>query len=96
MWSVRQWYESRTPSNAQCITQVTMTNPETRYPPLEKIILTLVIVAKTLQLYFQSHPMYVGTQHPIQAIFKRAEFDVLILFGPEFDFKLFNLMFDHL
>ena len=54
----------------------TMIDAETSYLPLEKIGLALVTVAKKLPQYFQAHNVYVVTQHPIQTMFKRADFTV--------------------
>jgi hypothetical protein len=51
-----------------------MTDVETRYLPLEKIGLTLVMAAKKLPQYFQAHTIYVVTQHSIQGMFKKADF----------------------
>ena len=46
-----------------------MTKAETRYLPLEKVGLALVIAAKKLPQYFQAHTIYVVTQYPVQAMF---------------------------
>uniref|UniRef100_A0A2N9ESA7 RNase H type-1 domain-containing protein n=1 Tax=Fagus sylvatica TaxID=28930 RepID=A0A2N9ESA7_FAGSY len=52
----------------------TMTEAETRYPPLEKVGLALVTAANKLPQYFQAHTIYVVTQYPIQAMFHKADF----------------------
>ena len=52
----------------------TMTEAETRYLPLEKVGLALVIAAKKLPQYFQAHTIYVVTQYPMQAMFQMADF----------------------
>ena len=51
----------------QCLvyyTSKTMMESETRYPPLEKVGLALVTVAKKLPQYFEAHTVYVVTQYP--------------------------------
>jgi ribonuclease HI len=52
----------------------TMTEAETRYPPLEKVGLALITAANKLPQYFQAHTIYVVTQYPIQAMFHKADF----------------------
>ncbi len=52
----------------------TTTNAETCYLLLEKVSLALVTAAKNLTQYFQAHTIYVVTQYPIQAMFKKADF----------------------
>jgi hypothetical protein len=52
----------------------TITEAETRYPPLEKVGLALITVANKLPQYFQAHTIYVVTQYPIQAMFHKADF----------------------
>uniref|UniRef100_A0A2N9EZ93 Reverse transcriptase domain-containing protein n=1 Tax=Fagus sylvatica TaxID=28930 RepID=A0A2N9EZ93_FAGSY len=52
----------------------TMTEAETRYPPLEKVGLALITAANKLPQYFQAHTVYVVTQYPIQAMFNKADF----------------------
>ena len=55
-------------------TSKTMTEAETRYLPLEKVGLALVIAAKQLPQYFQAHTIYVVTQFPVQAMFQMSDF----------------------
>ena len=55
-------------------TSKTMTEVETRYPPLEKVGLALITAAKKLPQYFQAHTIYVVTQYPVQAMFHKADF----------------------
>ena len=52
----------------------TMTEAETRYPPLEKVGLALITAADKLPQYFQAHTVYVVTQYPVQAMFNKADF----------------------
>ena len=52
----------------------TMTEAETRYPPLEKVGLALITAADKLPQYFQAHTVYLVTQYPVQAMFNRADF----------------------
>ena len=42
---------------------------ETRYPPLEKVALALVVAARKLRPYFQAHPIAVYTKAPIKKAF---------------------------
>ena len=42
--------------------------PETRYPPLEKMALALVIVSRKLRPYFQSHQIKVRTCVPLRKV----------------------------
>ena len=41
---------------------------ETRYPEIEKLTLALVVAARKLWLYFQSHVILVLTCHPLHQI----------------------------
>ena len=43
-------------------------NPETRYPDTEKIALALVVAARNLRPYFQSHTIIVHTKAPLWQI----------------------------
>ena len=52
----------------------TMTEAETRYPPLEKVGLALITAADKLPQYFQAHTVYLVTQYPVQAMFNKADF----------------------
>ena len=61
----------------QCLvyyTSKTMTDAETCYLPLEKVVLALVTAAKKLPQYFQAHTIYVVTQYLVQAMFQKADF----------------------
>ena len=42
----------------------TLVDAETRYLPLEKLVLALVHATKKLPQYFQAHIVYVLTEHP--------------------------------
>ena len=69
-----------------------MIDAETNYLPLEKIGLALVTAAKKLPQYFQAHTIYVVTQHPIQTMFKRADFTVWISkWGQKLLYKTWNI-----
>ncbi|KAG7556987.1 Integrase catalytic core [Arabidopsis suecica] len=45
-----------------------LTSPETRYTMMEKLALAVVISARKLRPYFQSHPIEVLTSHPLRSI----------------------------
>ncbi|KAG7542873.1 Retrotransposon gag domain [Arabidopsis thaliana x Arabidopsis arenosa] len=45
-----------------------MTDPETRYTMMEKLALAVVISARKLRPYFQSHPVEVLTNQPLRTI----------------------------
>ncbi|KAG7585621.1 Retrotransposon gag domain [Arabidopsis thaliana x Arabidopsis arenosa] len=45
-----------------------LTSPETRYTMMEKLALAVVISARKLRPYFQSHPIEVLTSHPLRLI----------------------------
>ena len=46
----------------------TLIDAETRYPAMEKLALAVVMSARKLRPYFQSHPIVVMTSQPIQTI----------------------------
>nr|GEW07229.1 reverse transcriptase domain-containing protein [Tanacetum cinerariifolium]GEW22653.1 reverse transcriptase domain-containing protein [Tanacetum cinerariifolium]GEW22662.1 reverse transcriptase domain-containing protein [Tanacetum cinerariifolium] len=46
----------------------TLQGPELNYTSIEKLVLTLVFVAKRLRRYFQAHPIAVITDQPIKQI----------------------------
>lgn len=52
----------------------TMVNAETRYLPLEKLVLALVHATRKLPYYFQAHTIYVLTEYPLQSLLKRSDF----------------------
>ena len=43
---------------------------ETRYPEIEKLTFALVVAARKLRLYFQSHVILVPTSHPLAKFWK--------------------------
>ena len=43
----------------------TLVNAETRYFPLEKLVLALVHATRKLPQYFQTHTVYVLTEYPL-------------------------------
>ncbi|KAF8089498.1 hypothetical protein N665_0504s0003 [Sinapis alba] len=49
-----------------------ITNAETRYPTLERMALAIVISARKLRPYFQSHSIVVLTDLPLQTILQNA------------------------
>ncbi|KAL5576126.1 hypothetical protein UlMin_017825 [Ulmus minor] len=48
-------------------------DPETRYPDTEKIALALVVAARKLRPYFQSHTILVHTKAPLRQILQNPE-----------------------
>ncbi|XP_058223096.1 uncharacterized protein LOC131332814 [Rhododendron vialii] len=54
-------------------TSKTLLPAQTRYLPLEKLALALVLTARKLLHYFQSHPITVLTKHPLKALFWKAD-----------------------
>ena len=52
----------------------TLVNAETRYLPLEKLVLALVHATRKLPWYFQAHTIFVLTEYPLQSLLKRSDF----------------------
>ena len=52
----------------------TLVDAETRYLPLEKLVLALVHATRKLPHYFQAHTVYVLTEYPLQSLLKRFDF----------------------
>ena len=52
----------------------TLVDAETRYLPLEKLVLALVHATRKLSQYFQAHTIYVLTEYPLQSLLKRSDF----------------------
>ena len=52
----------------------TLLDAETRYLPLEKLVLALVRATKKLPHYFQAHTVYVLTEYLLQSLLKRSDF----------------------
>ena len=48
-------------------------DPETRYPDTEKIALALVVIARKLRPYFQSHTVLVHTKAPLRQILQNPK-----------------------
>ena len=48
----------------------TLVNVETRYLPLEKLVLALMHATRKLPHYFQAHTIYVLTEYPLQSLLK--------------------------
>nr|XP_011470652.1 PREDICTED: uncharacterized protein LOC105353311 [Fragaria vesca subsp. vesca] len=49
------------------------TDPETRYPDIEKLALALITAARKLRQYFQAHTIHVLTNHPLRQILQKHE-----------------------
>ena len=52
----------------------TLVDAETRYLPLEKLVLALVHATRKLPHYFQAHTIYVLTEYSLQSLLKRSNF----------------------
>ena len=52
----------------------TLVDAETRYLPLEKLVLALVHATRKWPHYFQTHTVYVLTEYPLQSLLKRFDF----------------------
>ena len=52
----------------------TLVDAETRYLPLEKLVLALVHATRKLPYYFLAHTVYVLTGYPLQSLLKRFDF----------------------
>ena len=52
----------------------TLVDAETRYLPLEKLVLALVHATRKLPHYFQAHTVFVLTEYPLQSLLKRSNF----------------------
>ena len=52
----------------------TLVGAETRYLPLEKLVLALMHATRKLPHYFQAHIVYVLTEYPLQSLLKRSDF----------------------
>ena len=52
----------------------TLVDAETRYLPLEKLVLALVHATRKWPHYFQTHSVYVLTEYPLQSLLKRFDF----------------------
>ena len=48
----------------------TLVNAETKYLPLENLVLALVHATRKLPHYFQAHTIYVLTEYPLQLLLK--------------------------
>ncbi|KAL0396359.1 UNVERIFIED_CONTAM: Transposon Ty3-G Gag-Pol polyprotein [Sesamum calycinum] len=46
----------------------TLQGAEEKYPPIEKLAFALVVTARRLRPYFQSHPIVVLTNHPLKRV----------------------------
>ncbi|XP_065012910.1 uncharacterized protein LOC135641476 [Musa acuminata AAA Group] len=50
-----------------------LNGPEERYPPIEKLALALVLLARKLRPYFQAHPVEVITDQPLRQILSKFD-----------------------
>ena len=60
-----------------CISK-TLVDAETRYLPLEKLVLALVHATRKLPQYFHAHTVFVLTEYPLQSLLKRSNFTGMI------------------
>ncbi|GMP26675.1 hypothetical protein CsSME_00003020 [Camellia sinensis var. sinensis] len=51
----------------------TLADAETRYLPLEKLMLALVMASKKLSHYFQAHKIVVLTEHPLKSLLHQGD-----------------------
>jgi hypothetical protein len=51
----------------------TLREAELRYQKLEKLSLAVIVTARRLRQYFQSHIVIVKTDHPIKQILKKPD-----------------------
>jgi len=62
----------------------TLVDAETRYLPLEKLVLALVHATRKLPHYFQTHTIYVLTEYPLQSLLKRSYYtDKIVKWGTQ-------------
>lgn len=52
----------------------TLVDEETRYLPLEKMVIAIVHTTRKLPHYFQVHTVWVLTEHPLQSLLRRSDF----------------------
>ena len=52
----------------------TLVDVETRYLPLEKLVLALIHATRKLPRYFKAHIVFVLTEYPLQSLLKRSDF----------------------
>ena len=52
----------------------TLVDAETRYLPLEKLVLALIHTTRKLPHYFQAHIVYILTEYHLQSLLKRSDF----------------------
>ena len=65
--------EERSTQRAVYYVSKSMTNPETRYPKIEKLALCLIVTARKLRPYFQSHPITVLTDQPLRQVLQKPK-----------------------
>ncbi|XP_075666802.1 uncharacterized protein LOC142636447 [Castanea sativa] len=52
----------------------TLVDAETRYLPLEKLVLAIMHSTRKLPHYFQAHTVHVLTEYPLQSLLRRSDF----------------------
>ena len=78
--SVSDHVESAVPLRDQGVQQPmyyiskTLVDAETRYLPLEKLVLALVHATRKLPQYFQAYTVYVLAKYPVQPLLERSDF----------------------
>ena len=50
-----------------------LVDAETRYPEMEKLVLTLVIASRKLRPYFYSHPIRVIINYPLRQVLQKPD-----------------------
>ncbi|XP_050270008.1 uncharacterized protein LOC126714030 [Quercus robur] len=66
----------------------TLVDAETRYLPLEKLVLALVHATRKLPHYFQAYTVFVLTEYPLQSLLKRLDFtDRIAKWGTQLEFS---------
>ncbi|GFZ15738.1 hypothetical protein Acr_25g0001470 [Actinidia rufa] len=63
-------------ANEQCpiyFVSKTLTDCQTRYLPLEKLILALIVTSRKLMHYFQAHPISVYTEYPLKVVLLKVD-----------------------
>ncbi|XP_022004189.1 uncharacterized protein LOC110901694 [Helianthus annuus] len=52
---------------------ITLKGPEKRYPPMEKLTLSLIFASRKLRRYFEAHKVVLLTDQPLQKVLRRPE-----------------------
>jgi hypothetical protein len=51
----------------------TLRGAELRYQKLEKLSLAVIVIARRLRQYFESHKLIIKTDHPIKQVLKKPD-----------------------